>query len=395
MATKYANFFKFGKSLNNNIGLVNDPANPLTQAIIPDYNTHFNHGPTAHWSRTWDSQSTAYMKELANGMHGATTDWNQYCETYYIVNTETWPNVGAINAKAFTTINSIAIPKNTVGQNLLRNALELHCIYYPSATFKKVQFDPNIANSPIVNIPHLLCGNCPAIVYLTPDLDNNRIINAVLKDPLTCTDVLCYIWAALFHPNNESNIRLSNKNRDNKAHTKSKLYQYLYKHSQYFNNYFQYIMRALGEPCDCSKCQTVSMYTPQSQNHPYHPNHKYRKSHHDHANYDHHRKYHDHHHHENYEKKQKVQVLSADGWCGYSKKMTAQESSVKQALNEAGYDCEFVNGSQNKKKLDELSKKHGVRGFPTTLIHGKDKVHKVSGYMQPKQLVEKIKEKIK
>ena len=376
MSTKYANFFEFGKSINNNIKFVNDPANPLTQAIIPDYNSHFNHGPTAHFSNTWDAQSAAYMKELANGWHGATEDWNQYCETYYMVNTQTFfPNLSAINATAFTTINAMAIPKNTVGQNLLRNSLELHCIHYPSATFSRQQYDPNIPNSPIVHIPHTLCGNCPAIVYLPSNPDDSRIINAVLNDPLACTDVLCYIWAAIFNPHNKYNIRLADKNWAD-THKNSKLYKHLLTHVQYFSNYFKHIMHALGASCSCVKCQTGCMYT--YKHHPYHP---HLGGHHG--------------GHENFEKKTKIQVLSADDWCGYSKKMTAQEASVKKVLNEAGYECEFVNGSQNKKKLDELSKKYGVRGFPTVLIHGKDRVHQVSGYMQAKKLVEKVKEKTK
>jgi hypothetical protein len=279
MATKYANFFEFGKSMNNNIGYVNAPANPLTQAVIPDYNSHFNHGATTRWARTWDAQSTAYMKELANGWHGAKKDWNKYCETYYMINTDTFPpNLSAINSTAFTTINAMSVPKNTVGQNLLRNTLELLCIYYPSATFKREQFDPNIANSPIVHIPNTLCGNCPAIVYLPSDPDNSRIINAVLKDPFACTDVLCYIWAATFHPHNKYNIRLAEialrgdkKQVHNKKYKTSKLYKFLHEKKQYFSKYFEYIMNALGEP-ECIKCETMCAY-----NFPHHPYHPHRK----------------------------------------------------------------------------------------------------------------------
>ena len=200
--SKFLNFFEFGKSLNNNIHYVNDPANPLTYAIMPNYNTQFNHGPTAHFFRTYTKQSAIYMKELANGHHGANEYWNTYCQAYYLVNTEIRINLGAINTYAFNIINSLSNPKNTVGQNLLRNALELHCVHYPSATYKKEHYDPNTPNSPIIHISHALCGNCPANIKFPKDPDNNNLIKAVLKDCLVCTDVLCYIWAAIFNPKN-------------------------------------------------------------------------------------------------------------------------------------------------------------------------------------------------
>ena len=256
----YANFFEFGKSLNNNIHYVNDPANPLTYAVMPNYNTQFNHGPTANYIRPYTESSTIYMKELANGLHGANEYWNTYCQAYYFVNTEIRINLGSINRLAFGAINSLSTPKNTVGQNLLRNALELYCIHYPSATYKKEQYDPNIANSPIIKIPHSLCGNCPAIVKFPKYPDNDNIINAVLKDPLVCTDVLCYIWAAIFNPNNIYKIRLANANLTPQQKN-SKLYKYLKDKTNYFNYYFKIIMKALGDPCNCAKCHTRCAYS--------------------------------------------------------------------------------------------------------------------------------------
>ena len=256
----YPTFFEFGKSLNNNIGNINDPANPLTYAIMPNYNTQFNHGPTANYFRTYSKQSAIYMKELANGYHGANENWNTYCKAYYDVNTETRINLGTLNSLAFSTINSLSTPKNTVGQNLLRNALELYCIYYPNATFKQEQFDPNIANSPIIHVPHPLCGNCPAIIKFPKDPDNDKIINAVLQNPAVCTDVLCYIWAALFNPKNIYKIRLANSNLTPQQ-TNSKLYNYLKNQTNYFKKYFNIIMKALGDPCNCEKSHIQCAYS--------------------------------------------------------------------------------------------------------------------------------------
>ena len=247
MTYAYANFFDFGKSLNNNIAYTNDPANPLTYSIMPNYNTHFNHGPTAHFMSTYTTASTTYMKELAVGMHGADKIWNTYCQAYYRANPNRyWMNMGAINSQAFNLVNSVANPKNTVGQNLLRNALELYCIRYPSATFKQEQYDPNIANSPFINISTGLPGNCQAQIVLPADPDNDRLINQALQDPTACTDVLTYIWAAVMKKMpGHLNLRQSLK--------QSKLYDHLQSKSKYYEYWLNVIMNGLGEPCNCSK----------------------------------------------------------------------------------------------------------------------------------------------
>jgi len=275
MTSSYANFFEFGKSLNNNIAYTNSPANPLTYAIMPNYNTDFNHGPTAHWIRPFSTVSATYMKELANGMHGAKELWNTYCEAYLLANPSTyWMNMGAINSQAFAIINAASTPKNTVGQNLLRNALELHCIYYPGANFTREQFDPNIANSPYVSIANTLCDNCAAKIIFSPDPDNDRIIEKVLSMPTTCTDVLAYMWAAL-HPEKVRHVlhphHITLKEPLTQKQKNSKLHQHLTspKLQKYYEHWFKIIMKTLGEPCPCHKC-TVNCY---NRPHRYSPQH--------------------------------------------------------------------------------------------------------------------------
>ena len=63
------------------------------------------------YSRPYNKESSIYMKELANGWHGATEDWNTYCKAYYKINTEIRINLGAINAHAFVAIDSLSTPK--------------------------------------------------------------------------------------------------------------------------------------------------------------------------------------------------------------------------------------------------------------------------------------------
>jgi len=251
----YANFFNFGKSLNNNIAYTNSPANPLTSTIMPNYNTQFNHGATARWSRTFSTESATYMKELAVGKHGARGPWNTYCEAYYLANPENyWPNLGALNTNAFVLVNTHNIPPNSVGQNLLRNSLELYCVHYPSATFNQEQYDPNIANSPIINISNSLAGNCPAIVTLPQNPDSDPLLNKVLQDPTACADVLAYIWAAVMRklPNH---IRLRRE-----ISTDSKLYKHLHNQSKYYKYWFGIIMNGLGPLC--SSCGSPKIWCP-------------------------------------------------------------------------------------------------------------------------------------
>jgi hypothetical protein len=90
---------------------------------------------------------------------------------------------------------------------------------------------------------------------------------------------------------------------------------------------------------------------------------------------------------ENYHKKPTVTVLSADSWCGYSKKMSAQEKEITTALEATGFNVDFVNDSKDKAKFDELAKKHNIKGFPATIVAGKT----IPGFMPPEKLVEKVK----
>ena len=283
----YQTFFNFGKSLNNNIKFVNDAANPLTSAVIPSYNTQFNHGPTAFSSKTWDAESATFMKEYANGWHGANGKlWDKYCKSYWMSNQMIRLNLSAINQNAFDAINSMSTPQNTVADNLLRNALELHCIYYPSATFTPVQYDPNIANSPFIHLPNILCGNCNAIVYLPQNTNDDRIIKHAIHHHSACIDVLAYIYMACKNANlfdSTSSDRGSlppvhlmphvmlAPSVDTDSLRKSNLFKHLNDRKPYYERMFNIIMQKLGSPSECRSCESQYCFYNISDFHPWHP----------------------------------------------------------------------------------------------------------------------------
>ena len=82
---------------------------------------------------------------------------------------------------------------------------------------------------------------------------------------------------------------------------------------------------------------------------------------------------------------------SADSWCGYSKKMSAQEEEMKRELKKHGIDLELISDSKDKKKFEEFKKKHNPRGFPhCTLYKAGKKIGDLPGYMPAKKLAEKV-----
>ena len=87
-----------------------------------------------------------------------------------------------------------------------------------------------------------------------------------------------------------------------------------------------------------------------------------------------------------------LKVLSADSWCGYSKKMSAQEKELKDKLANIGVNLEMVNDTQDKGKFDKESKMAKVRGFPhSVLILPNGQKKDISGYMPAEKLVAKVK----
>ena len=63
-----------------------------------------------------------------------------------------------------------------------------------------------------------------------------------------------------------------------------------------------------------------------------------------------------------------LKVLSANSWCGYSKKMSAQEDELKGKLAKIGVDLEMINDADDKAKFDKESKIERSKGFPDSVL---------------------------
>ena len=89
--------------------------------------------------------------------------------------------------------------KNSVGENLIRNTLELRFLNYLSTckNTQKSSFNPNVATSPYIHIWNGICGNCPVVINIPENIDDDIVLNRALLSPKACVDVFAYIWAAL------------------------------------------------------------------------------------------------------------------------------------------------------------------------------------------------------
>jgi thiol-disulfide isomerase/thioredoxin len=87
-----------------------------------------------------------------------------------------------------------------------------------------------------------------------------------------------------------------------------------------------------------------------------------------------------------------LKVLSANSWCGYSKKMSAQEDELKGKLAKIGVNLEMINDTDDKAKFDKESKTAKARGFPhAILVLSNGQKKDISGYMPSDKMVAKVK----
>ena len=155
--------------------------------------------------------------------------------------------------------------KNSVGENLIRNTLELRFLNYLSQcqSDKKVSFNPNVASSPYIHMYSGICGNCPVIVNIPANIDDDIIMNRALLCPKVSADVFAYIWAAVFgranhvilnYPcNSLTDSQPYNQDREQLMNTK--LGKYLIEKNDYYANLFCTIQRAFKRTCSDCGCK--------------------------------------------------------------------------------------------------------------------------------------------
>ncbi len=88
-------------------------------------------------------------------------------------------------------------------------------------------------------------------------------------------------------------------------------------------------------------------------------------------------------------------VISADSWCGFSKKMSAEVPSLQAALNPRGVEVVLVSDQDDKPQFQKLATEHSARGFPHSvlLVEG-TKIADIPGYMEASKMVEMVSAKL-
>ena len=88
-------------------------------------------------------------------------------------------------------------------------------------------------------------------------------------------------------------------------------------------------------------------------------------------------------------------IISADSWCGFSKKMSAEVPTLKSLLEPMGVEVVLVSDIKEKEKFQNLSVQYSPQGFPhSVLIIDGTKIADIPGYMTASQLQEVVSSKL-
>jgi len=88
-------------------------------------------------------------------------------------------------------------------------------------------------------------------------------------------------------------------------------------------------------------------------------------------------------------------VISADSWCGFSKKMSAEVPALQSLLDPMGVEVVLVSDMKDKDQFQKLSTQHSARGFPhSVLIVDGTKIADIPGYMPAPKIQEIVSSKL-
>jgi len=273
--SNYATFQKFGSNINRGVRNPYNVANPLTYCLYWDSSTKFLHGSTARYYTPQCYECQNYMADYCAGKFNDKNTWDPYCEIYYNNNNNNvWPNNAVINQSAANLSNccgnarcSVTGGRLTTGEQLLRNSAERRFLEYPGCPTAYEVFDPNVGSSPMMMVPG--CGQqsvdyTNAIVKINPaTIDNDQLMNRVLKTPSIALDILAIIYAATksqTKPLNLSGTRLGKHYEANSEQYESflnRLY-YLTPYSRFVGPAIAAALPTVGYDYPMNNCCTVS-----------------------------------------------------------------------------------------------------------------------------------------
>lgn len=228
----YAKNMNLAMQTNSNISKPGSISNPLSTCIFDSIDNHFLHGSSQSSYNPRCEQCQNYMADRCAGVYDESESWDNMCSLYAQNNTlDMYTNTAAVNKSADAVVNYNH--KLTTGEQLLRNSLERRFVVYKSNVMHIDQFDPNIPTSPYYRKPFNFSRNWAIRHINSTEIDNDKLMNAALTNPMVCADTLSFIWNA--YKNNTLGY--------SGDITQTNLFKHLSDNSTFYENIFTQIMQ--------------------------------------------------------------------------------------------------------------------------------------------------------
>jgi len=211
----YSKFINFGKAINSNVNNNFNAANPITYCLVPTLGSQFSHGSTSSGQlySNMNTNCTNYMIERCKN------NWDEYCQTFVELNTDSyWPNLAVIDTLAYTNAKQFFNIKTTIGQDLIRNVMYHRYICTERNESTREQFDPNVANSPYIQLYDNNVQYYSKLKNLDKNIDKDKYIDKMIENAKICMDVLGRIYLGYIRKEiNILNTRLEKFLKDNQS----------------------------------------------------------------------------------------------------------------------------------------------------------------------------------
>ena len=167
-----------------------DVNNPLSFCSFRSLDSSFLHGSGSVGIKPSGVECMSYMADKCSDK------WDGFCRGIYETNQRNYfPNTAAVANNNIAECGVSNSQSNTIGGNMLRNSLERKFIRYHKQSYNDTLFDPNMTDGAKYRRFKTLSASASYTVHMDPStIDNDDIVNMVLKNPYPCADVLARIY---------------------------------------------------------------------------------------------------------------------------------------------------------------------------------------------------------